>query len=237
MIVFDHVTKKFTRGHAALNDITVEIPDGEFVFLVGPSGAGKTTMLRLLLRDLLPTTGKVLIDDIEVNKIPDHRVHLLRRKAGMVFQDFKLLTDQTVYENVAIALEILGKKQATIEKDVMDILDLVGLVNKKNLFPQQLAAGELQRVSIARAIVGGPRMLLADEPTGNLDPDTSWDIIRILAEINKIGTTVIMATHNVTIVDQLGKRTIAIRDGEIKSDEKKGQYPKTKKEKRIHGHP
>src|SRR4030042_2522660 len=161
MIRFDHVFKQYGKRTFALSDITVSIDDGEFLFLIGPSGAGKTTPLRLLLRDILPTRGEVFIDDVKVNSIPAKQIYILRRKIGMVFQDFKLLSDRTVYENVAIGLEILGKKVAEIDKGVMNILDLVDLTDKANLFPAQLSAGELQRTGIARAVVGGPKILLA----------------------------------------------------------------------------
>lgn len=231
MIRFDHVFKQYGKHTFALSDITVSVDDGEFIFLIGPSGAGKTTLLRLLLRDILPTRGKVFVDDMEVNSIPVKQVHFLRRKIGMVFQDFKLLSDRTVYENVAIGQEILGKKETEISKGVMNMLDLVNLADKANLFPVQLSAGELQRTGIARAVVGGPKVLLADEPTGNLDPETSWGILSILQEINKVGTTVIMATHNAGIVNDLRKRTITISHGKIINDEEKGRYHMTHKEK------
>lgn len=230
MIVFDHVTKQFGSAAPALSDITVTIPDGQFVFLIGPSGAGKSTILRLMLRDIPLTSGTIVIDDWQIHAFPHESIHLLRRHVGMVFQDFKLLSDRTVYENVALGLEILGKTPAEIEKGVMDVLALVGLPDKKSSFPQQLSAGELQRVGIARAIVGGPKILLADEPTGNLDPATADDIMEILEEINKLGTTVIVATHNVSIVNQMKKRTITMKNGEIVTDEEKGKYhihPKT----------
>ncbi len=224
MIRFDHVVKQYTGHVYALSDITVEIPDGEFVFLIGPSGAGKTTFLRLLIRDLLPSSGNIHVDDWHVNKLPSSKIHLLRRKIGTIFQDFKLLADRTVFENVALGLEILGKNQKEIDSRVGDVLDLVGLTSKKHSFPQQLSAGEMQRTGIARAIVGGPSVLLADEPTGNLDPETSWEILDILHEINKIGTTIIMATHNATIVNDLKKRTLTIHDGKIANDEARGRY-------------
>lgn len=224
MIRFDHVTKTFAGHVSALTDISVEIKDGEFVFLIGPSGAGKTTFLRLLIRDMLPTSGTIHVDEWNVNKLSPSEVYLLRRRVGTVFQDFKLLTDRTVFENVALGLEILGKSEKETNRRVLDILDLVGLSDKRNNFPVQLSAGEMQRTGIARAIVGGPGILLADEPTGNLDPQTAWDILDILGEIQKIGTTVIMATHNAGIVNHLRKRTIALERGKLVSDEEKGKY-------------
>ncbi len=224
MIRFDNVSKHFTGHPSALSDVTVEIKDGEFVFLIGPSGAGKTTLLRLLIRDMRPTKGTVHVDEWNLSTLPSSSVYLLRRRVGTVFQDFKLLIDRTVYENVALGLEILGKKPKEVESRVMDVLELVGLADKKNSFPLQLSAGEMQRTGIARAIVGGPGILLADEPTGNLDPQTSWDILDILKEIHTIGTTVIMATHNSLIVNDLKKRTIALDHGKIISDEEKGRY-------------
>jgi cell division transport system ATP-binding protein len=237
MIRFDHITKLYSQDAYALDDITVDIEDGEFVFLIGPSGAGKTTLLRLLLRDLLPTNGKVFIDDMDISSMPSQNIHLLRRKVGMVFQDFKLLTDRTIFENVAIGLEILGKSKQEINKGVSDILELVSLSKKRNLFPAQLSAGELQRVSIARALVGGPKILLADEPTGNLDPKTAWEILDILKEVNEIGTTIVMATHNAGIVNDMKKRTITLKHGKIMSDEVKGRYHmgETKHGKKEHG--
>lgn len=224
MIRLEHVSKRFGGHTNALSDITVEIKDGEFIFLIGPSGAGKTTLLRLLVRDLLPTEGNVYVDEWEVNKLPKSKIHLLRRKVGMVYQDFKLLTERTVFENVALGLEILGKSQPDIVQRVTEVLGLVGLSDKHDLFPLQLAAGEMQRISIARAIVGAPTILLADEPTGNLDPQTAWDILAILQEINSIGTTVVMATHNAGIVNDLKKRTVTLRNGSVVSDEEKGKY-------------
>lgn len=231
MIRFNHVAKQYPGHVTALSDVTVEIPNGEFVFLIGPSGAGKTTFLRLLTRDLLPTAGTIHVDDIEVNKLPGSQIHNLRRKIGTVYQDFKLLMDRTVYENVALGLEILGKNEKEINTRVADVLELVGLGGKSNSFPRELSAGEMQRTGIARAIVGGPIILLADEPTGNLDPDTASEILDILNEINKIGTTVIMATHNATIVNELKKRTLALHEGKLVSDEAKGRYHITGKTK------
>lgn len=224
MILFDSVTKTFPGGHTALKDISVQIQDGEFVFLIGPSGAGKSTLLRLLIRDIVPTRGSIYIDDLAVNTIKKSQIFLLRRSVGMVFQDFKILQDRTVFENVSLALEILGKKDKEIHKDVFDILSLVGLSGKERLFPIQLSAGEIQRVSIARAIVGGPHILLADEPTGNLDPVTAEEILNILLEVNNIGTTVVVATHNKTLVNKWKKRTIMLDNGCLISDELKGTY-------------
>ncbi|MCL4359755.1 cell division ATP-binding protein FtsE [Patescibacteria group bacterium] len=234
MIRFSRVSKQYGGQTKALSDLSVEIPDGEFVFLIGPSGAGKTTFLRLLIHDILPTSGEVYVDDMKVNAMPTSRVFLLRRKIGTVFQDFKLLFDRTVYENVAVGLEILGKKDSEIIRDADAVLSLVGLSSKRQFFPQQLSAGELQRTSIARAIVGGPSILLADEPTGNLDPDTSWEILTILQQINTLGTTVIMATHNAGIVNDMKKRTIALREGHLISDEAKGKYHVHKKTEAHH---
>lgn len=228
MIQFISVTKKYAT-HEALSDISVTFPDGDFSFLIGPSGAGKTSMLRLIIRDMVPTTGKIVVDDLEVPKISKSKVHHLRRKVGMIFQDFKILHDRTVYENIAISLEILGKKPDQIKKEVADALSLVGLTGKEKKFPAQLSAGELQRTSIARAMVMGPKILLADEPTGNLDPENAWNVMTILQEINKLGTTIIMTTHNVELVNHYQKRTIQIEGGKIISDEKIGKYISKKK--------
>lgn len=237
MIRFNNVSKKYS-SHLALANVTVEIPSGEFVFLIGPSGAGKTTFLRLLIRDILPTSGTIHVDDLDLGRLPGSHIHELRRKIGTVFQDFKILTDRTVFENVALGLEILGKQDKEIHTRVFDVLELVGLSGKHNSFPRELSYGEMQRTSIARAIVGGPSILLADEPTGNLDPETADEILDILSEINKIGTTVIMATHNATIVNELKKRTLTLHDGRLVSDEVKGRYhvvTKTKHSKTVKG--
>lgn len=224
MIKFENITKKFGNGTIALEEINLEIPKGEFVFVCGPSGAGKTTILRLLIRDLLPTTGSIFLNDWDIGKLPSGKIPQLRRRVGMVFQDFKLLHDRTVFENVALSLEILGEKEKIIQEKVNEVLESLGLVDQANLFPLQLAGGELQRTVLARAIVGKPEVILADEPTGNLDPGTAWEIINLLQEINKSGVTVIMATHNVDIVDSLGKRVVKLDKGKIKKDEKKGKY-------------
>ena len=214
-ISFDQVTKTYGDKTQALTDTSFKVESGEFVFLVGPSGAGKTTILRLLIHDLVPTNGTILLDKLNIATLLKAKIPELRRQVAMVFQDFKVLFDRTVGENVAIALEILGKPPNEITKKVKEVLQLVDLTDKINQFPVQLSAGELQRIAIARSIVGGPKVLLADEPTGNLDPTTSWEILKILREINKLGTTVIMATHNVDIVNSMRKRVISIKKSKI----------------------
>lgn len=224
MIHFSSVSKYYPGKIPGIVDVTLEIPSGEFVFLIGSSGSGKTTFLRLLIRDLLPSSGTITIDGTDISKYTLSTVHLLRRSVGIVFQDFKLLLDRTVFENVAMVLEILGKPESDIAPGVMNVLELVGLSDKKNLFPMQLSAGEMQRTSIARAIVGGPKILLADEPTGNLDPDTAWGIMEILKEIQVLGTTVIVASHNADIVNKMRKRTITIDRGHIVRDDPRGHY-------------
>ena len=224
MITFNNVSKYYPGRIPGLIDVTVEIPAGEFIFLIGPSGGGKTTFLRLLIRDLLLSKGSITVDNEDISNYTGKNIHLLRRKVGIVFQDFKLLLDRTVFENIAMVLEILGKPEADIERGVMNVLELVGLGDKRNFFPLQLSAGEMQRTSIARAIVGGPKILLADEPTGNLDPETAWGIIEILKEVNDLGTTVIIASHNADIVNKMKKRTLTIHHGSIVRDEAKGHY-------------
>lgn len=223
-ITFKDVTKIYGNDTVALDAATFTIEPGEFVFLVGTSGAGKTTILRLLIRDLLPTKGDVHLGDIPVSKLPKSKIPELRRNIGMIFQDFKVLYNRTVAENVAIALEILGRDGQEINKKVKEVLHLVGLSDKSQMFPLQLSAGELQRTAIARAIVGGPKVLLADEPTGNLDPTTSWEILKILKEVNKLGTTILMATHNVDIVNSMKKRVLTVKKGKLVKDEKHGKY-------------
>lgn len=223
-ITFSRVSKMYGNKAFALDGVSFDIEKGEFVFLVGTSGAGKTTILRLLIRDLLPTQGEIIVDKFDLTHLPKNKIPELRRMIGMIFQDFKILYNRTVFENVAITLEILNKDSREIDKKVKEVLHLVGLSEKMNLFPIQLSAGELQRTAIARAIVGGPKILLADEPTGNLDPTTSWEILKILKEINKLGTTIIMATHNVDIVNSMRKRVIAMKAGKLVKDEKEGKY-------------
>ena len=225
MIKFENVTMAYRKdGNPALNDVTFEIADGEFVFLVGQSGAGKSTVLRLLIREESAQNGTVLIDDINIGMLPEKEVPKLRRNIGMVFQDFRLLPEKTVAENVAFALQVLSKSPDEIKQTVPAVLDLVGLLDKSNRRPEQLSGGEQQRVAIARALVNRPAILMADEPTGNLDPDTSVEIMRLLDQINKAGTTVIMATHDAGIVDQMRKRVIEITGGTIIRDQARGVY-------------
>ena len=224
MLRFKNVSKSFGRKIEVLRNLNFEIVDKEFVFLVGPSGAGKTTILRLILRDFLPTEGEIFVDDFELKKIRPGQIPLLRRTLGMIFQDFKVLFERTIFENVAVALEILGKGKKEIKKEAEEALESVGILDKENYFPIQLSAGEIQRLSIARAIVGNPKIILADEPTGNLDPATSWGILKILNNINKTGKTVLMATHNIDIVNSMKKRVITLDKGKIVRDEKEGKY-------------
>lgn len=225
MIKFENVTMAYRKdGNPALNNVSFEIADGEFVFLVGQSGAGKSTILRLLIREERAQDGTVLIDDINIGMLPEKEVPKLRRNIGMVFQDFRLLPEKTVAENVAFALQVLNKSPDEIKQTVPAVLDLVGLLDKANRRPEQLSGGEQQRVAIARALVNRPAILMADEPTGNLDPDTSVEIMRLLDQINKAGTTVIMATHDAGIVDQMRKRVIEITGGAIIRDQAQGVY-------------
>lgn len=224
MISFQNVNKKFSSAITALEDIDLEIKNGEFVFIVGPSGAGKSTLLRLLTREYLPTSGKILLDDTDITKLKPEDIPEYRRKIGFVFQDCKLLEDKTVLENVALALQVRGITEGEIAKEVERTLKLFEIWNRRNLFPRQLSGGEAQRAAIARAIIGKPQVLLADEPTGNLDPQTSWSVLQLLNEINSWGTTVIMATHNKEIVDMQKRRVVAIKGGKITKDTSEGKY-------------
>ena len=223
MITISNVSKKFPDGTVALDDINLEISDGEFVFLVGPSGSGKTTILRLLLQSLKPTSGKITIDEHDLIKISGNKVVQLRRKIGVVFQDLKLLYDRSVLENVELSLWVLGKTGKEVESEAKEKLELVGLDKKAEFFPSQLSGGELQRAAIARALAGEPKYLFADEPTGNVDDENAWKIVKILDKINQSGTTVIMATHNGEIVNSQNKRVVRLEKGKIISD-KKGKY-------------
>lgn len=223
MIKFEDVSKKY-GSIVALDQTNLEIKSGEFVFLVGPSGAGKSTLLRILTREVLPSSGKVLIHNHDIVKLKNKDIPELRRKIGVVFQDFKLLDDRTVFEQVALTLEVLGKKDEEINKMVEHTLKLVEIWDRRNLFPRQLSGGEAQRTAIARAIAGKPEILLADEPTGDLDPKTAWGVIQLLNEINSWGTTILMATHNSEIVDTLKRRVIILQKGKIVKDSKEGKY-------------
>ena len=225
MIQFEEVTKKYPNQQVALEDINLKIEDGEFVFIVGPSGAGKSTMLKLITREILPSFGKILFNDENILQFKEGKIPHLRRKIGTVFQDFKLLLNRTVFENVAVPLEVIGKKESDIEKEVSAVLEKVGLLDKAEYFPSQLSGGEVQRTAIARAIVSMPQTLLADEPTGDLDPKTAREVVNVLEKINHDDkTTIIMATHNAAIVNHFKKRVIVLEKGKIEKDEKEGKY-------------
>jgi cell division transport system ATP-binding protein len=224
MISLQHVSKKYKTTIIALDDVNVEVEKGEFVFIVGPSGSGKSTMLRLLLKEELPSSGAIYVAGKSLDKLSPWKVPYLRRNIGTVFQDFKLLLDKTVFENVAFALEVIGKPKNVIDQRVPEILDYVGLGDKLNAYPNELSGGEQQRVSMARACVNRPLILLADEPTGNLDPTTSVDIMRLLDKVNRIGTTVVMATHDQAIVDAMRRRVVELEDGRVVRDQARGVY-------------
>ncbi|ELK47076.1 cell division ATP-binding protein FtsE [Halobacillus sp. ACCC02827] len=224
MIEMQGVYKTYTNGVTALNGVDVKIDQGEFVYIVGPSGAGKSTFTKLIYREEKPTTGKVTINNMDTSTMKQRKIPQLRRQIGVVYQDFRLLPTLSVYENVAFALEVIEENPANIRRRVMDVLDQVRLKNKARFLPDELSGGEQQRVSIARAIVNHPKVVIADEPTGNLDPETSWEIMHILEEINAGGTTVLMATHSQEIVNTIRKRVIAIEDGMIVRDESRGEY-------------
>jgi cell division transport system ATP-binding protein len=224
MISLQRVTKTYRNGVTALEDVTVEIEKGEFVFIVGPSGSGKSTMIRLLLKEEEATKGDVYVAGKNLARISSFKVPYLRRNIGTVFQDYKLLSDKTVFENVAFGLEVIGKPKHVIDQRVPEILEYVGLGEKLNSYPDELSGGEQQRVSIARACVNRPLVLLADEPTGNLDPNTSVDIMRLLDKVNRIGTTVVMATHDQAIVDAMRKRVVELDKGHVVRDQSRGVY-------------
>ena len=225
MILLDRVTKNYGKSNKpALNRASIHVGAGEFVIIVGTSGAGKSTLLKLLTREEKPSSGKIVVGGIDYDNLKDKHIPLLRRKIGVVFQDFKLLRNRTVFENVAFALEIAGMTNREIKATVPKVIELVGLKGKEKHFPHQLSGGERQRVAIARAVVRQPKILIADEPTGNLDPKHSWDIVRLLEKINKYGTTVILTTHNVEIVNKLKRRVITIDHGKITSDQARGSY-------------
>ena len=224
MIHMKDVMKVYDNGAVALNNINVDIGKGEFVFLVGPSGAGKYTFIKMLFREILPTSGILTVNGRDVIRMARSEVPYLRRSLGVIFQDYRLLPDKTVYENIAFAMEVIEAPRRLMQRSVNSVLDIVGLRDKYKCFPTQLSGGEQQRVAIARAIVNNPAIVIADEPTGNLDPDTSWEIMDIFQRINASGTTIVMATHDKTIVDAMQRRVIAIENGTIARDEAQGGY-------------
>lgn len=224
MIHMTNVSKVYDNGSVALSDITVDIEKGEFVFVVGPSGAGKSTFIKLIFREELPTSGQLVVNGRNVGAMTPSEVPYFRRSLGIVFQDYRLLPNKTVYENVAFAMQVIEAPRREMQKRVNHVLDLVGLRNKTRCFPSELSGGEQQRIAIARAIVNNPMVVIADEPTGNLDPDTSWEIMKIFEKINKSGTTIVMATHDKTVVDSMRKRVIAVERSRIVRDQVKGVY-------------
>jgi cell division transport system ATP-binding protein len=228
VISFDNVSKQYKNSNTpALNEINLNIEQGEFVFLVGQSGSGKSSLLRLLLKEEKPTSGTVTVDGINVGKLPNRKVPAFRRTMGIVFQDFRLLPGKTVFDNVAFGMEVIGKSKKEIQQRIPAILDLVGLDEKAHRLPSELSGGEQQRVALARAFVNKPKLLLADEPTGNLDPSTSVGIMKLLDRINRTGTTIVMATHDVAIVDQMRKRIVQMEHGNIIRDQERGMYGHT----------
>ena len=224
LISLKNVVKQYKTGVEAIHDLDLNIEKGDFVFVIGSTGCGKSTLIKMLYREEKPTSGKIIVGGIDVAKLRNSKVYKLRRKLGVVFQDYKLLPKATAYENVAFALEVLGLPKKEIHEKVIKALELVGLKNKAKRYPNNLSGGEQQRVAIARAIVNGPRVLICDEPTGNLDEVTSMEIMKVLDEINKLGTTIIMVTHDTVIVDKLKKRTILLDNGRILKDYAKGTY-------------
>lgn len=227
MILLDRVSVQYNKQGPALERINLHVENKEFVVIVGQSGAGKSTLLKLLTRELKPTSGKIVVGGIDYETLRDRDIPYLRRKIGTVFQDFKLLPNKTVFENVAFALEIVGMSNREIEHTVPKVLELVGMKGKGESYPHQLSGGERQRVAIARAVVRQPKILIADEPTGNLDPKHAWDVIRVLEKINKHGTTVLLTTHNMEIVNKLRRRVVTIRDGKVVGDRAKAGAPKS----------
>ena len=224
MIEMMNVTKKYNKGITAINNLSIQIKDGEFVYVVGPSGAGKSTFIKMMYREEKATKGRIRVGKYDLMKIRDRQIPFLRRYVGVVFQDFKLLQNKTVYENVAYAMEVIEKSPREIKRRVQEVLELVNLKDRVDNFPNELSGGEQQRVAIARAIVNTPGILIADEPTGNLDPDTSMEIMDILERINEQGTTIVMATHNSQIVNEKKHRVIAIENGQIVRDQEQGEY-------------
>lgn len=224
MLIMSDVSKVYPGGSVALEDVNVHIEPGEFVFVVGPSGAGKSTFIKMLFREVLPTKGSIFVNRTDILSLTPQEIPFLRRQLGIIFQDYRLLPDRTVYENVAFAMQVIEAPHRKIKRQAMTALDLVGLRHRANAYPNELSGGEQQRIAIARAIVNDPVFVIADEPTGNLDPETSWDIMEIFQEINATGTTIVMATHDKEVVDAMGKRVIAIEKGRIVRDEHEGVY-------------
>ena len=224
MIHMKNVSKIYDNGAVALDRASVDIESGEFVFIVGASGAGKSTFIKMLFREELPTSGELVVNGHDIRKMTRKEVPYLRRELGVIFQDYRLLPDKTVFENVAFAMQVIEAPRRLMQRSVNSVLDVVGLRDKYKCFPHQLSGGEQQRVAIARAIVNDPAIVIADEPTGNLDPETSWDIMDIFTRINRAGTTIVMATHDKAIVDTMRRRVIAIEDGRIVRDEARGGY-------------
>lgn len=224
IIAMEHISKQYSTGVDALHDISIRIDKGEFVFVVGKSGSGKSTFIKLLLKELMPTEGRLFVGGRQVTNLKRKQVSMYRRQIGVVFQDFRLLKNKTVYENIAFAQEIIGIPKRQIAVNVSIMLEMVGLKEKGNVYPHELSGGEQQRVAIARALINRPAILLADEPTGNLDPKTTWDIMMLLQEINKMGTTVVVVTHNNDVVDVMQKRVITLEEGRLIRDEQKGGY-------------
>ena len=224
MLEMRHAGKIYPGGSIALEDINVEIKAGEFVFLVGPSGAGKSTFIRLISREIEPTSGQIFVDGVDVMKLKRRDIPYLRRQLGIVFQDFRLLNDRTAYENVAFAMQVIEAPGHKIRQRVNEVLELVGLKDRGDAYPGEMSGGEQQRIAIARAIVNDPLLVIADEPTGNLDPETSMEIMNIFSQVNANSTTIIMATHDKTMVDYMQKRVIALEDGHIVRDDRKGVY-------------
>ncbi|KKQ64522.1 MAG: Cell division ATP-binding protein FtsE [Candidatus Daviesbacteria bacterium GW2011_GWA2_38_24] len=223
MITFDKVTKKFPLGNTALNEVSFETDDNEFIFLVGPSGAGKSSILKMITQELKPTSGSIIIDDFDITDKNFSQKVNLRRKIGIIFQDFKVLVDKNVFENIAVSLKVIGADYSLIKSEVQRVLSLVGLDEKEKVFPLQLSAGELQRVAIARAVIGDRNIILADEPTGNLDPKTSWDIMKIFKKLEG-KRTIVIATHNTDIVNSFQKRVLVLKEGKIVKNLRKGGY-------------
>jgi len=226
MILLDRVTKIYKKKSTALDRVSLHVEPKEFVVLIGKSGAGKSTVLKMLTREERPTGGKIVVGGIDYDHLKDRKIPLIRRKIGVVFQDFKLLPNKTVWENIAFALEVVGASAKEIKYTIPKVISIVGLKGKENSYPWELSGGERQRVAIARAIVRQPKILIADEPTGNLDPKHAWDVIKVLDKINRYGTTVLLATHNQDIVDKIKRRVITLDNGKIISDVAKGSYAK-----------